>query len=187
MHRGNILIWSCFCALCLIAQAATAQAFIVQEASTRLSNDVYLLNAKIELNLSTESLEALENGVPLTIGLEIEIRQQRKLLWPKRVARVNTHHQLKFHALSKQYLLKNLNTGVTTSFRLLVDALEALGSWQDFPLIDGTLLQAEKHYLGRLRLRLDIGALPAPLRLVAYLSPAWRMKSDWYQWPLQHP
>ncbi len=187
MRHGNTLVWSCFCALCLLSQAATAQAFSIHQADTRLANDVYLLNAQAKLNLSKESLEALENGVPLTISLETEVLRQRKLLWPKRIARINTRYQLKFHALSQQYLLKNLSTGVTTGFRLLVDALETLGNLQDFPLIDRTLLKASQHYFGRLRLRLDIAALPAPLRLVAYLSPTWRMKSAWYQWPLQLP
>ncbi len=187
MRHGNILIWSLFCALCLLTRVATAQAFDVLDASTRLADDVYLLSAKAKLHLSAESVEALENGVPLTINVEIEVLQQRKLLWPRRMARVNARYQLKLHALSKQYLLRNLNTGVTTGFRRLVDALEALGNLQDFPLVDRALLETERRYLGRLRLRLDIAALPAPLRLVAYLSPAWRMKSSWHQWDLQTP
>jgi hypothetical protein len=31
---------------------------------------------------------------------------------------------------------------------------------------------------------LDIEALPSPLRPLAYITPAWRLNSDWYSWSL---
>jgi len=36
----------------------------------------------------------------------------------------------------------------------------------------------------RLRCSLDIESLPTPVRLLAYVSSAWDMDNEWYQWPL---
>jgi hypothetical protein len=46
------------------------------------------------------------------------------------------------------------------------------------------LLVSDERYEGALRARLDIEALPAPLRVFAYLSDDWRLTSEWYTWPL---
>ena len=39
--------------------------------------------------------------------------------------------------------------------------------------------------LGLNEVYVDIEALPAPLRPVAYLSSPWRLTSEWYEWPLE--
>ena len=63
-----------------------------------------------------------------------------------------------------------------------LNAVEALGTIADFPLLDAYLLEGEKHYMLYVRARLDIEALPSPLRPLAYLSSLWRLESEWYRW-----
>ena len=50
--------------------------------------------------------------------------------------------------------------------------------------LDKGLLATSERYEGALRAWLDIEALPAPLRLLAYLSDDWPLTSEWYTWPL---
>jgi hypothetical protein len=51
--------------------------FEVISASTRLEGGVYRLSAQIEYRFSNPALEALQNGVPLTVELEMEVRRRR--------------------------------------------------------------------------------------------------------------
>jgi hypothetical protein len=62
--------------------------------------------------------------------------------------------------------------------------LAALGHVDALPLIDAQLLDKQDRYEVQLRARLDLDALPRPLRTVAYITPDWRLVSDWYQWRL---
>jgi hypothetical protein len=62
------------------------------------------------------------------------------------------------------------------------DALAALGEVRDFMAGSAAGQVPAGKYRGRLRLRLDIEALPAPLRPIAYISPSWRLSSGWYEW-----
>jgi hypothetical protein len=89
-----------------------------------------------------------------------------------------------YHALSRQYLLTNLNTRNVNTFNSLDLLLESLGTVRDFPLIDAGLLQADKDYLIRMRVYFDYDQLPIPLRMRAYSSSAWRPDSGWLVWPL---
>jgi hypothetical protein len=157
----------------------------VRGASTTLEDGVYLLSANIDYRLSAAALEALQNGVPLTIELEIQVLEAPWLMvWEKEVANLRERYSIQYHALSEQYLVENLNTGVQRNFPTRDAALEALGTVVDLPMLDKNLLAPGKRYVGRMRARLDIEALPLPLRPLAYLSSQWRLQSAWYQWPI---
>jgi uncharacterized protein DUF4390 len=172
--------------LCLGAGAAPAAELKVESASTLLVNKVYLLNARIHYSLSAKALEALSQGVPLTLELQIRVFRRRRFLWDEEVASLKQSYQLKYHPLTEQYLVKNLNTESQHSYPTLDAALNDLGHLQNFPMLDRRVLESGEKYTAGLRVRLDIEALPAPLRPLAYLSPAWRLSSDWYSWPLQY-
>lgn len=162
----------------------SAAGFDVIDATTRLEGGVYRLNARIEYRFSKAALEALQNGVPLTIEINMEVRRRRPWLWDETVYALTQRFQLEYHTLSQQYLVSNLNSGERRGFSSRVAALQFMGRIQDFPLLDQSLLAGNERYEGALRVRLDTEALPAPLRLFAYLSDDWTLGSEWYLWPL---
>ena len=174
----------CLAGALFIANASYA-GFKINEARTRLVDGVYLLDAQITFNFSADSLEALENGVALTVIVEMDILKSRPLIWDKRLARLTSRHQLQRHALSNRYILTNLNTDESRSFRTLRGAMTALGTLERFPMLDSHLLESGNEYRLRLRARLDIEALPAPLRPLAYLSALWRKSDTWSTWPIE--
>ena len=163
---------------------ALAADFRVIEASTELEKGVYLLNARLKLRFPDGPLEALQNGVPLTVNLDIQVFRQREWLWDEIAAQLQQRFRLEYHALSRQYVISNLNSGELKSFTDLKVAIEFLSQIERFPLLDASLLSPSSSYQVRLRASLDIEVLPAPLQLVAYLSPEWRISSEWYTWPL---
>lgn len=161
-----------------------ADNFFITGIHTRLQDDVYLLSANIEYRLTENVIEALNNGVPITVQLNIEIQRKRRWWLDVDMAALEQRYQLRYHALSHQYLVQNINSGAFYAFPNLDAALDNLGELKDFPLLDKQLVEEGEEYEILLHTELDIEALPSPLRPLAYITPAWRLDSDWYTWSL---
>ena len=170
--------------LLLWAGPTLAAGFTVLEAATRLENGVYRLDAQIRYRFSQATLEALQNGVPLTVAIEMEVRRRRGWLWDETVYALSQRFQLEYHALSRQYLVNNRNSGERRAFPSQAAALDFMGHIRHFPLLDQGLLAPDTEYVGAIRAVLALDALPTPLRLMSYLSDDWRLDSAWYTWPL---
>ncbi len=65
----------------LAATPAGAEGFKVLGGNTQRVKDVYQLSAEIDYTLSEPALEALHNGVPLTIEIEMEVLRERWWMW----------------------------------------------------------------------------------------------------------
>jgi hypothetical protein len=173
------LLW-----IALWTAGVSAAGFDIVSAATRLEGGVYRLHARIDYRFSPPALDALHNGVPLTVELEMEVRRRRAWVWDEMVYALTQRFRIEYHTLSQQYLVSNLNSGERRGFPTRSAALQFMGQISEFPLLDQGLLVPGERYEGALRVQLDREALPAPLRLVAYLSDDWRLSSEWYPWPL---
>lgn len=186
-HWGVGLMLSLCAGLGAADELATVEpppGVVIREAHTELRDDVYYLQANIDYRFSRPALEALEKGVPLTVVMRIEILHERNYLWSRKVASLEQRYQISFHALSQQYMLRNLNSGSQYTFPSLEAAATVLGTVVDLPVIDGNLLEEGGAYSGRLMAELDVDQLPVPLRLLALVSKDWQLNSAWYTWPL---
>ena len=105
--------------------------FNVRSATTVLEDGVYHLDARLQLLLSDESNEALTNGVPLRIALELEVIRVRRFLPDAEEARLDLQYELEYRPLSQRYLVRNLNSGEQQSFATLYSALNNLGRLQN--------------------------------------------------------
>ncbi len=168
----------------LPAALVFAANFRVVYANTHLEKGIYYLDASIKYRFRDEPLQALQSGVPLVFGLDIQVYRQREWLWDDTVANMRQRYRLEYHALSRQYLVTNLNNSAVRGYPELDAATQALGQVERFPLLDASQLAPGGVYFVRLRANFDIDALPAPLQLIAYLAPAWRLASEWRTWPL---
>jgi hypothetical protein len=159
--------------------------FQVRSASVDLEDGVYLLNARIEYRLSSESRDALNAGVPLNLRIDVEIIHSRRFWFDNTTAELRFRYQLEYHALSERYIVMNVNSGQQESFSSLFAALNFIGRVDKLPLIDAALLEEDRNYRIRLRAVLDVERFPGPLRLLAFWRRDWSLASDWYQWPLR--
>lgn len=189
-RNANLKYWkmnwfSVMLSFLILISHTTLAAFSVQRAETRLVDKVYLLDAEIEYSLTNKVKEALNNGVSIPLVLSIEVKRERWLVWDEQIASLKQLYQLKYYALSKQYVIKYQNTGIQEAFSNLETALIHLGTLVDFPLLDKSLVKTEETYSVYLQIYLDIEALPAPLRPIAYFSSKWRLLSEWYSCPLK--
>ena len=101
------------------------------------------------------------------------------------MATLEQQYEVVFHALSENYLLRNLNSGEQTAYETFDAALEALATLRDVPVLDQSLLDPAEQYEVRLRATLDVRTLPETLRLVLFWTDNWRQRTDWYLWPLK--
>lgn len=177
---GCLWLWSGLAA----APDRGTEGFVVHHVTIKRVERVYQLDANVDYRFSPEVLEALDSGVPLTLSLHIEVLRERRYLWDEVVAQLEQRFLLEFHALTKQYLVRNLNANTQANYLTLAAALTALGTVSGLPMLDTTLVQPGEDYRVRVRARLDIEALPAPLRPMAYISSKWRLASQWHAWPL---
>ena len=164
---------------------AYADGFTIRSVATHLQDKVYLLDANIDYQFSDAALEALRNGVPLIVLLDIKVEQERSWWLNKTIAELQQGYLLLYHALTEKYIVNNLNSGAQENYDQLSTALNALGKLKDLPILDAQLATKGNRYLVRLRTRLDLESLPAPMRPLAYISSSWHLESDWYKWPLQ--
>ncbi|MGB5621011.1 MAG: DUF4390 domain-containing protein [Gammaproteobacteria bacterium] len=185
--RRILVAWMGICALFSgpVAQAEKDGSIEIRSAYTAIDDGVYYLNGRVDLLLSKDAQNALENGVALNIELQIEVSQRRRYVWDKTVASLRQRYQLTYHALTGRYVLSNLNSGERESFSSLDNALVRLGDIQRLPVIDEALLDAETRYDGNLRVQMDIREMSGPLRVLTLFWGDWRVTSEWYRWPVQ--
>ncbi len=187
-RRLTAVIVCCFVILYAASPSALADnpqgGFVIRTAYTELLNGVYYLNADVDLGMSQEALNALVNGVPLTVEWQIEVIKHRSFIWNKTIATLTERFQISYHPLTRRFIIKNLNSGEQQNFASYRDAITTLGQVNDLPVIDASLLEPDTRYTIRMRAVLDITDFPGPLKLIASWFKGWDLSSDWYAWVL---
>lgn len=166
------------------AQDSKPGLFEVRSAQTELEDGVYLLDARLQYILSSEALEALDNGLPLNFMIEIEVIESRRFWVDDTVASLQVRLQLQYHALSQRYLVRSLNSGDQESFATLYSALNNLGRLSGLPVIDAGLLHPTRAHRMRVRSMLEFRDFAGPLRSLAFWLDDWHLQSEWFTWPL---
>ncbi len=185
--HGRRLLGLVLLGLALIAADAHASGIFVRQAETYLDGDVLRLDADVDLRLPRDVREGLENGLPVTFLMDIQIQRPREWLWNETLAHLQQRYRLTYLPLSQQYEVFNVNSGARYLYPRLGLALNHIGHPRGLPLVDRRLLAEGERYVGALRVAVDADALPVTLRLLSYVTTGWRLESDWYRWPIEAP
>jgi hypothetical protein len=169
----------------LCASAWGQSRFEIRSAYVEPSEGVYQLNATIDFELPAGAREAVRQGVPLTMHLEIVVRRQRFYWFDETVATLEQDYELVFHALSERYLIRNLNSGEQASYSTLDTALDQLRVISNLPILDAALLVPERRHEISVRATLDVRTMPDTLRFILFWADDWRQRSEWYTWSPQ--
>ena len=164
---------------------ALAAEFTISQASARLQDGTYVVDATIGYEFSAAALEALENGVPLTVEIHLQVRREGAWVWEPDVVDSRLRSQIRFSPLLGTYQVTNIDSGAQRSFASRDRAIAALGEVKDLTLVRADALDADQTYRVEMRVALDIESLPLPLRPRAYLSPDWNLSSEWSRWRLR--
>jgi hypothetical protein len=183
----RLLYWSSvlvFCSATAVSLYAHAGTVVVRSASSSVVNDIYMIDADMAFEFSDDALGALASGIPLIIEIDIKVNRRRRYLWDPNVLEVKRKYRIEKHALSERYVVTDLVTEDRSVYRSADEAVYALGRIRRLPLAERDRFAAGYEYRASIRGRLDIEALPAPLRPIAWISPSWRMSSQWFRWQL---
>jgi hypothetical protein len=177
----------------LFAGAANAQDdeedregyFEIRSAASQLVDGVHVLDARMQLVLSSEAMRALSSGFTLTIELQVELIRVRRWYLDNMEAELAIRYELEYRPLTERYLVRNLNSGEHDSFATLYSALNNLGRVQGLPLIDDSVLEADSSYRIRTRALLQTRQISAPIRMLLFWRGQWQLESKWSEWILE--
>ncbi len=158
--------------------------FGIRTAYVQLVAGVYLLNARLHLPLNDRLRDALKDGVPLKLELELEVSGSRRYWLDEGVATLRQLYELQYDAVSDRYLVRNPNSGEQSSFPTLDAALEQLSHISSLPVLDRALIENGRRYELHLRVIRDLGDIPDALRVLMFWTDDWHRVSEWYTWPL---
>jgi len=174
--------------LVLFSSTVQAESFSVSSAQITKIGNGYVLNATIKYPLTPRVKEAIENGVPIVFSQQLELFQSIPLLgkywqWQETLWTTEIRHELRYHALSQQYILHAIDTNSQRNFPTLNVALNALGKIENLNL-PPEYLDDTKNTILQLRSGIDLYALPTPMRPGALISSKWQLASPWVkaQW-----
>lgn len=173
-----LLLW-------LPSQVLLASDFPITGLTARQVDSAYVVDAFIDYQFSSEALDALQNGVPLTLEVHLQLRRERAWIWESDLVDKRYRYQIRHHALTGLYQVVDLQSQGKRNFATRDAALYTLGNLEAIPLIERERLHQGQTYRLSLRTSLDIEALPLPLRPMAYLSSAWNLSSDRSTWYLK--
>ena len=177
--RSNLTIFIVLSLCFLHSNFSMAEGISVQSASMSVEGESVAVDADIQYQLSDEAREALEHGVPLYIVVEIKTEEIRKLLWNRNLKQNSLVFRLEYHPLSQRYLLIDKTNAKRQDFQYLSSLLNELSRIRAWSISLPDDLENNQNYRTQIRARLDIQSLPAPLRLIAFVSRRWQLFSEW--------
>jgi hypothetical protein len=171
-------------ALLACAALAADGRFEIRNAFAEPVEGVWQLNANLDLGLSEAALEAVQEGIPLTLVLEIEVSRERRFLPDAGVAELEQRWRLAYDALSERYVVTNRNSGAQSTFATLDEALGTLAVIRNLPMIDADLLEAGRRHEVSLRATMEIGGLPDAVKVLIFWRD-WSRSTEWYTWSIR--
>lgn len=170
--------------LCLaLLQAAVAGDIEITAVEPEIRDGVHLINLDARIPLSDDMQEAVQSGVPLRFVFDLQLLKRRRLLWDSRILAQRRAFRLERHALAGKYVVLDEQSGNRQVLSSLEDAVEALGQIREVAVASVSRIPEGARI--RIRIKLDIEGLPAPMRPIAYLSPSWYLGSGWYSWEVE--
>jgi hypothetical protein len=156
--------------------------FEVRSAFLEPAERVYQLNATIDLTLSRAFQQAIEQGVPVELEVDLTVDRKRSYLPDKQVAAIAQRWHIQYHALSERFLITNDNSGQSASYATLNAALLSLSQIRGLPVVDEALIEKGGRYEGSLRVTTTVeGGLPSALKVMMFWMD-WKRSTDWYTW-----
>ena len=156
--------------------------FKVQPIVTK--TNTYKVQANLSYQLSDYLSKALLDGVILKSNLKFYYEQPNNWFWNKRKLLTSLKFRLKYHALSRHYLLSRNDTNEHWNFGNLPAVLRKMGEIRNYELPrlptkeegDGSYISVVAH--------LESSTLNLPLRIQSFLSDKYSLVSKEVRWRL---
>lgn len=144
------------------------------------SEEGYVVNADIDLDLNPRLADAVSRGVSLYFTADFVLERDRWYWLDEVIAERSLDFRLSYHAISRSYRLSVGN------FHQSFDTLDAavrtmlrIRSWLIVPIDE---LEPGVSYSAALRFQFDTSLLPKPFQVTAIGSRDWNLGTDWLKW-----
>lgn len=158
--------------------------FEIRNAFVELADDVWRLDVRLDLVLADAARDAFAEGVPLVLALEVEGSVERRFLPDETVVALTRRWRLTHDAISERYVVTDIATGEHESHVSEADALEALARISGLEFAFSGTLPADARFDMRVRASIEIGDLPAAIRILLFWQ-GWSRSTDWYAWKVR--
>ncbi|KAG1707521.1 Nitrogen regulation protein NtrY [Nymphon striatum] len=111
------------------------------------TNPQYQVQTRVEFKLTDYLQNALKNGVPLNARVQFRLGQHRSWWFNKDKPLVTVQYQLKYHALSRRYLLTRKDTNEHWNFTTLTAMLRKLSELRKYSLPKVGVKKGEGYYI----------------------------------------
>lgn len=185
--------WSLILLLISALAVAPAQAFVITSAEHRWQGDSALLvRLGVDLDLPEILLEAIANGIAVHLTAEVRLERGRWLGANHLEASATRSFRLFYSALSRNYILTDLDREYVVLAPTLGDALDAAASRlgrvvleaERLTMHEGAAPRGERRTLSA-RVQLDYAALPLPLQWDPRMRRTNFTGGGWLRWPLR--
>jgi hypothetical protein len=183
--RRAVVLFVCFLATTVATAAPEGMSVEVRSASLSLDQDVYELDARLEIRLPEEAREAIEAGLTMRLEYEIILTRVRNFMLDATVAELAQKYELSYHALSQRYLVRKLNTGEQQDFGTLQAALDRVSEVRGLPVVDAALVEPDRQYNLGVRAHMDLNTGSDALRWILFWTDDWSVTSEWFEWPVR--
>ena len=144
----------------------------------------YQINTRIEYELTDYLRNALQNGVTLKARVQFRLGKHNNWWFNKDVPVLTVEYKLRYHALSRHYLLTRNDTNEHWNFSSLPASLRKLGEFRKYVLPDiSSSLGDGKYYIFAIADMVP-ATLRLPLRIQSIFSDQYRVTSEGVLWPL---
>lgn len=166
------------------ASADDANRFEIRNAYVELKDGSWQLDVRLDLGLSGAARQAFDEGVPLTLQLEVEASTARRFLPDDTVVSMTREWQLAHDAIANRYVVNYPVTGEQGSHTSQEEALAALARISGLQFADTTQLAEGGRFEMRVRASVEIGELPAAIKMLLFWK-SWSRSTDWYVWSVR--
>lgn len=144
------------------------------------SEEGYVVNADIDVDLNRRLADAVTRGVSLYFTAEFVLERDRWYWFDELVAERALNFRLSYHAISRSYRLSigSLHESFDT-LEAAVRTMLRIRSWQIVPV---DALEPNVSYSASLRFQLDTSRLPKPFQVTAIGSRDWNLGTGWMNW-----
>lgn len=168
------------CVLVAVLSFAAQADGVIRSAEIVRSDEGYVLNADIDLELNPRLIDAVDRGVSLYFTTELVIERPRWYWLNTTVVERSLDYRLSYHAITRSY---RLSVGAFhQNFDNLEGALRTMQRVRNWQVADFDTLEAGQSHQASLRFRLDTSQLPKPFQVTAIGSRDWSLGTDWLRW-----
>jgi len=186
LHIFKLTIYrSIIIGLCLLPVLGHAKNIDFKDFKLTGTPDRYQINTRVDFVLTESLRSALQNGVTLNARIQFRLGEHKSWWFDADKSLLTVSYQLKYHALSRHYLLSRNDTNEHWNFANLPSAIRKLSDIHQYvlPSVSAKINDDGEYYI-LATAGMEPSRLRLPLRFQSLFSNQYKLTSEGVIWPL---